>query len=237
MELLCIIALLASNLWLIRRHFRKPDSTSTGHPPKNEQPEPDCAQAKEIYYPSIIGESRLDDDFINSIIEKRVKEEVDSQVSTKVKEEVERVIMEKTRHEDVEIEPDKDPVQVPLNKLDETFTHKTISEAEGEDPEVAAPMENGDDFKAIESAVRCAKDEPHTEEEAAAAKTTLAGLQGTQIEERISLNPAVRTRILTILFGDEDSSSTSENLKTKKTVFSRTVDTRDIDEIKVNILT
>jgi len=98
-------------------------------------------------------------------------------------------------------------------------------------------MENGDDFKAIESAVRCAKDEPHTEEEAAAAKTTLAGLQGTQIEERISLNPAVRTRILTILFGDEDSSSTSENLKTKKTVFSRTVDTRDIDEIKVNILT
>ena len=207
MELLCIIALLASNLWLIRRHLRKPDSTSTGHPPKNEQPEPDCAQAKEIYYPSIIGESRLDDHFINSIIEKRVKEEVDSQVSTKVKEEVERVIMEE--HAAMKMsksEPDKDPVQVPLNKLDETFTHKTISEAEGEDPEVAAPMENGDDFKAIESAVRCAKDEPHTEEEAAAAKTTLAGLQGTQIEERISLNPAVRTRILTILFGDEDSS-------------------------------
>lgn len=236
MELLCIVALLASNLWLISRHLKKADNNRqppTENPTSPTQLETPPDPANE----SIVGESKLDDDFINSVIDARVKKEVDRQVEAKVKEEVERVFSEMTHREDVEIEHDDNSAQVPNDKLDETFTHQTISEAEGKEPEAAEPTDSGDDFKAIESAVRCAKDEPHTPEEAQAAKVTLAGLQGTQIEDHICLDSKVKMRLLTIIYGDEDETLTPESIKNKKTVFSGTVDTRDVDEIKLNILT
>lgn len=230
MALLCIIALLASNIWLMRKLWSKPDNQTPPPDSHSEsKPEQETSEPHKESQPkvksSIIGESKLDDDFINSLIDKKVKEEVA------------RVFTEYTNREDVKIEDDSDDVQVPNEKLDEVFTHKTVSEADGDAPRPEDPHEDGQDFKAIEAAVRCAKDEPHTEEEAKEAKVTLAGLHGTQIEERISLDDTVKTRIMTLIFSDSEEPVTAESLADKKKVHSKTVDTRDVDEIKINILT
>lgn len=223
MTLLCIIALLASNIWLMRKLWQKSDTEAPAAPSSPEVKEETKSSPEPK--PSIIGESKLDDEFIASLIDKKVKEEV------------ERVFTEYTNREDVKIEDDEYPEQIANDKLDEVFTHKTVSEADGDSPQPEEPQESGQDFKAIEAAVRCAKNEPHTEEEAKDAKVTLAGLHGTQIEERICLDEAVQTRIMTILLSDTEEDITPETLANKKTVYSKTVDTRDVDEIKINILT
>lgn len=236
MELLVIIALLASNIFLIGRVLKKP-GTGTG---KTEIPAPSESPPvqQNTDDDDLIGRSHVDMDRINALIDAKVNSKVDE----KVDEIVTRVKTELTSPEDVGLpaeESDKESpsiATIPQEKLDEAFTHHSVGESFGESPVPNEPVPGGHDFKALESAVRVAKDEPHTPEEAAAARETLKGIEGTQLAERLSLDPKVRTRILTIIYGDEDEELSKEVIAKKKVVYSKTIDTFDVDQINLNIL-
>lgn len=236
MELLVIIALLASNIFLIGRVLKKPDTPTgrTGTPTPNESP----PIQQDTDDDDLVGRSHVDMDRINALIDAKVN----SKVEEKVDEIVTRVKTELTSPEDVGLpteESDKEtPVTatIPQDKLDEAFTHHSVGETSGESPVPNEPVPGGQDFKALESAVRVAKDEPHTPEEAAAARETLKEIEGTQLAERLSLDPKVRTRILTIIYGDEDEELSREVIAKKKVVYSKTIDTFDVDQINLNIL-
>lgn len=239
MEYLLILTLLASNLFLIGKFLKKADGKSSHPPqqetPRKEEPKPDKAETDD----NLISKSIVDLTRINSLIESKVK----ARLANMVDDMVERTVQELTRPEDVGLPPEE-PVQpkpviptIPQEKLDEAFTHRTVSESFGEAPGLREQETEGHDFKAIESAVRVAKDEPHTEEEAKAAKETLTNIQGTVIADRIALDPKVRKRILSIIYGDPDEPLTEETISKKKVVFSGTIDTFNVDEINLNILT
>lgn len=236
MELLVIIALLASNIFLIGRVLKKPDTPTgkTGTPAPSESP----SVQHDTDDDDLIGRSHVDMDHINALIDAKVN----SKVEEKVDEIVTRVKTELTSPEDVGLpaeESDKESpatATIPQEKLDEAFTHHSVGETFGESPVSYEPVPGGQDFKALESAVRVAKDEPHTPEEAVAARETLKGIEGTQLAERLSLDPKVRTRILTIIYGDEDEELSKEVIAKKKVVYSKTIDTFDVDQINLNIL-
>lgn len=236
MELLVIIALLASNIFLIGRVLKKPE-TATG---KTETPAPSESPPvqQNADDDDLVGRSHVDMDRINALIDAKVNSRVDE----KVDEIVTRVKTELTSPEDVGLPTDESDKEtsttatIPQEKLDEVFTHHSVGESFGDSPVPQEPAPGGQDFKALESAVRVAKDEPHTPEEAAAAKETLKGIEGTQLAERLSLDPKVRTRILTIIYGDEDEELSKEVIAKKKVVYSKTIDTFDVDRINLNIL-
>lgn len=236
MELLVIIALLASNLFLIGRVLKKNDTATgkTGTPAPNESP----PIQQNTDADDLVGRSHVDINHINALIDAKVN----SKVEEKVDEIVTRVKTELTSPEDVGLpteESDKESsatATIPQEKLDEAFTHHSVGESFGESPLPHEPVPGGQDFKALESAVRVAKDEPHTPEEAAAARETLKEIEGTQLAERLSLDPKVRTRILTIIYGDEDEELSKEVIAKKKVVYSKTIDTFDVDQINLNIL-
>lgn len=236
MELLVIIALLASNIFLIGRVLKKPDTATgkTGTPAPNESP----PIPQDTDDDDLVGRSHVDMDHINALIDAKVN----SKVEEKVGEIVTRVKTELTSPEDVGLpaeESDKESpatATIPQEKLDEAFTHHSVGESFSETPVPHEPVPGGQDFKALESAVRVAKDEPHTPEEAAAARETLKEIEGTQLAERLSLDPKVRTRILTIIYGDEDEELSKEVIAKKKVVYSKTIDTFDVDQINLNIL-
>ncbi|MDE5822462.1 MAG: hypothetical protein K2H63_08290 [Paramuribaculum sp.] len=225
MEVLLIVALLASNLYLIGKVLKKNETNvPEPSPPKNDFQLPISDDDKSN---SLIGRSHVDKALLQIIHEE-------------VKDEVARVRKEFTSPEDVGLEQEEEPKSanptIPQDQLDEVFTHKTIGESFYETPEEREPCE-GDDFKALESAVRVAKDEPHTPEEAEAARNTLRNLQGTIIEDRLTLDPKVRKRILSIIYQDDDTPLTEDSLSKKKVIYSKTLDTTDIDKIDFNILT
>ena len=236
MELLVIIALLASNIFLIGRVLKKPDTATC----KTETPAPKESPPiqQDTDDDDLVGRSHVDMDRINALIDAKVN----SKVEEKVDEIVTRVKTELTSPEDVGLpieESDKESpatATIPQEKLDEAFTHHSVGETFGESPVPNEPVPGGQDFKALESAVRVAKDEPHTPEEAAAARETLKEIEGTQLAERLSLDPKVRTRILTIIYGDEDEELSKEVIAKKKVVYSKTIDTFDVDQINLNIL-
>lgn len=237
MEVLLIVALLASNIYLIGKVLRKP---AEGQPPASAA-NPEDAPSHASSGPdddSLVGRSHYDMDRLNALIEAKVNSRLDE----KVDEIVTRVKTELTSPEYVGLPPEEpeqpEPAKtIPQEKLDEVFTHHSVDESLGNAPEITERQTGGQDFKALESAVRVAKDEPHTPEEAAAAKETLKEIQGTVIEERLSLDPKVRTRILSIIYSDEDEPISKEVIAKKKVVYSKTIDTVDIDQINLNILT
>ncbi len=228
MEDLLIVALLASNLYLIGKVLKKNEpNVPEPSPPKNDSQLPISDDDKSN---SLIGRSHVDKALLQIIRDE-------------VKDEVARVRKEFTSPEDVGLESEETDATVrsvnptiPQEQLDEVFTHKTIGESFDDIPEERESCE-GDDFKALESAVRVAKDEPHTPEEAEAARNTLRNLQGTIIEDRLTLDPKVRKRILSIIYQDDDAPLTEESLSKKKVIYSKTLDTTDIDQIDFNILT
>lgn len=239
MELLLIIALLASNLLLIGRVLKKPEAKPEAKTP-SQADEPSPVEGPAADDDDIVGRSHVDMDRINALIDARV-----AAANTKVNADIERlnrVVAELTRPEDVGLYSDDtvdskpDIPTIPQERLDEVFTHHTVGESFGEPPVPQEPVTGGQNFKALESAVRVAKDEPHTPEEAAAARQTLKDLEGTQLGDRISLDPKVRTRILTIVYGDEDEPLAKEVIAKKKVIYSKTIDTLDIDRINLNIL-
>lgn len=240
MEYLLILTLLASNIFLIGKFLKKPDGKSSPLPPQAPSPpKADPKPEKADDDDNIISKSIVDLTRINSLIESKVK----ARIANMVDEMVERTVQELTKPEDVGLPSEEQELPkpaiptIPQDKLDEAFTHKTVSESFGEEHELREQETEGHDFKAIESAVRVAKDEPHTEEEAKAAKETLTSIQGTVIADRIALDPKVRKRILSIIYGDPDEPLTEETISRKKVVFSGTIDTFNVDEINLNILT
>lgn len=237
MEVLLIVALLASNIYLIGKVLKKPAKGQPPAPATNTEDTPSTASS-EADDDSLVGRSHYDMDRLNALIEAKVNSRLDE----KVDEIVTRVKTELTSPEDVGLSPEETeqtepPKTIPQEKLDEVFTHHSVDESLGNAPEITERQTGGQDFKALESAVRVAKDEPHTPEEAAAAKETLKEIQGTVIEERLSLDPKVRTRILSIIYSDEDEPISKEVIAKKKVVYSKTIDTVDIDQINLNILT
>lgn len=237
MEVLLIVALLASKIFLIGKVLKKPSKEQPPAPAVTQEDTPPAASS-EPDDDSLVGRSHYDLGRLNALIDAKVNSRLDE----KVDEIVTRVKTELTRPEEVGLPPEE-PEQpepsktIPQEKLDEVFTHHSVDEALGNAPEITERQTGGQDFKALESAVRVAKDEPHTPEEAAAAKETLKGIQGTVIEERLSLDPKVRTRILSIIYSDEDEPLTKEVIAKKKVAYSKTIDTVDIDQINLNILT
>lgn len=239
MEYILILTLLASNLFLIGKFLKKVDSKPPD--PTTELPPAETKETESSASPpndedTLITKSIVDLSRINALIESKVK----AKVANMVDEMVERVVQEMTKPEDVGLppeEPESPTPTIPQDKLDETFTHHTVSETSGEPPEPQEPQTGVHDFNALESAVRVAKNEPHTPEEAAAAKETLADIQGTVIADRIALDPKVRTRMLSIIYGDKDEPLNEETISKKKVVFSGTIDTFDVDKLNLNILT
>lgn len=244
MELLLIALLLVSNIFLIGRFLKKSDNKPpASEPPSQTSPtedKKDCpAPAKTDDADSLITKSIVDLCRIQTLIESKVK----ARVANMVDEMVERAVLEMTKPEDVGLPPEEPAPQkpvippIPQEQLDKIFTHKTVSESMGEAPEPQEPQDGGHDFNALESAVRVAKDEPHTPEEAAAAKEILTQIQGTQIADHIALDPKVRTRMLSIIYGNPDEPINEKTISNKKVVYSGTIDTFDVDKINLNILT
>ena len=239
MEYILILTLLASNIFLIGRFLKKADSkppAPTPDPPPAEAKKTESLASPPNDEDTLITKSIVDLSRINALIESKVK----AKVANMVDEMVERVVQEMTKPEDVGLppeEPEQPSPTIPQDKLDETFTHNIVSETLGETPETQEPQTGGHDFNSLESAVRVAKNEPHTHEEAAAAKETLADIQGTVIADRIALDPKVRTRMLSIIYGDKDEPLNEETISKKKVVFSGTIDTFDVDKLNLNILT
>lgn len=136
MEYILILTLLASNIFLIGKFLKKVDSK-----PPDPNPELPPAETKETESSAsppndedmLITKSIVDLSRINALIESKVK----AKVANMVDEMVERVVQEMTKPEDVGLlpeEPESSTPTIPQDKLDETFTHHTVSETSGNLP-------------------------------------------------------------------------------------------------------
>ncbi len=246
METIFIIALLASNIWLISKIFKKPDNAAPHQNPQESAPQPtppaedtqaETAEGGQAPVRRVIaGESHLDMAQFEELINRAVKKAVPI------------AITEYTRLSDVKFadEPEGTEKQTPDsapattttngNDLEKMFTHTTVGEMSGEVPEPDEPRTVGHGFKELETAVRVAKGAPHTSEEAKTAKVVLTDIQGTELGDRLTLDPNVRRRLFAIIYGDPDEPVNEETLANKKVVFSATIDTFNVDEINLNIL-
>lgn len=246
METIFIIALLASNIWLISKIFKKPDNAAPHQNPQESAPQPtpptedtpaETAEGGQASVRRVIaGESHLDMAQFEELINRAVKKAVPI------------AITEYTRLSDVKFadEPEGAEKQIPDsapattttngNDLEKMFTHTTVGEMSGEVPEPDEPRTGGHGFKELETAVRVAKGAPHTSEEAKTAKVVLTDIQGTELGDRLTLDPNVRRRLFAIIYGDPDEPVNEETLANKKVVFSATIDTFNVDEINLNIL-
>lgn len=233
MEMILIIALLASNVWLIRKVLAKPDAVTS---PKQE-PETAPIPAKEEVA-DIIGSSSLDiTQFADAIKEA---------VTDAAKEAIPLIIKELGTPADAGL-PDAPPMQVPKENLDDVFSNLSASELTGEAPAPAAPNAGGVNFEEMQTAMDVLKDKPHTPEDENTARRVLNELEGTELIEYVKLDPIVRKRILMIecrlpevddggTDDDNPSSETSPSQSPRKIVFHADIDTTDIDAIDFNIL-
>ena len=235
METIFIIALLVSNIWLISKIFKKPDNAAPHQNPQESAPQPtpptedtqaETAEGGQASVRRVIaGESHLDMAQFEELINRAVKKAVPI------------AITEYTRLSDVKFadEPEGTEKQTPDstpattttngNDLEKMFTHTTVGEMSGEVPEPDEPRTGGHGFKELETAVRVAKGAPHTSD-----------IQGTELGDRLTLDPNVRRRLFAIIYGDPDEPVNEETLANKKVVFSATIDTFNVDEINLNIL-
>lgn len=144
---------------------------------------------------------------------------------------------------DIEESDDEHPAIVPNDKLDDVFTHSavTASDLDEEEQEVIAPKAEGLDFESMQKTVNVLKGKSDSVDDLEIAKRTFPDMAGTEIIERIALDPIVRKRILMIecqlpvmLF--EPETEEAENKKSaKKIVFHADIDTTGFDGIDFNI--
>ncbi|HBN64230.1 MAG TPA: hypothetical protein DD424_09950 [Porphyromonadaceae bacterium] len=240
METLFIIALLASNVWFIRKVLTKPDSQAAGKndncvPP--EQPPADEAPVEEV-----VGKSSFDaDKFIDSFRE--IAKEAAAEAAREV---VPLIVMELGKPSDAGLPdpPEEKPsVQIPPEKLDDIFSTHSVSELTGETPPPADANADGIDFEEMQTAIKVLKNQPHTTEDEQTARRVVSELEGTEIIEYVKLDPVVRKRILMIecqlpdIPEDAPAVKTDEAIeKVRKIVFHADIDTTDIDAIDFNIL-
>ena len=240
METLFIIALLASNVWLIRKVLTKPDSQAAG---KNDNcVPPEQPPADEVPVEEVVGKSSFDaDKFIDSFRE--IAKEAAAEAAREV---VPLIVMELGKPSDAGL-PDtpeeKPPVQIPPEKLDEIFATHSVSEIIGETPTPAEANADGIDFEEMQTAMKVLKNQPHTSEDEQTARRVVSELEGTEIIEYVKLDPVVRKRILMIecqlpdVHEDAPAVKTDEAIeKVRKIVFHADIDTTDIDAIDFNIL-
>ena len=244
MEMLLIIALLASNVWLIRKVLTKPDAPAgkIAEEPTGETapvgPAPVDEQTQEV-----VGKSNFDvREFMDSF------REIARDVATEaVKEAVPLIVKELGTPADAglpETPSDTQNVQVPKEKLDEIFSNLSASELTGEAPPPAEANADGVNFEELQSAMKVLKDKPHTAEDEKIARRVVPELEGTEIIEYVKLDPVVRKRILMIECQLPDTSAEDDIPKEKpddtapkkKIVFHADIDTTGIDAIDFNIL-
>ncbi len=240
METLFIIALLASNVWLIRKVLTKPDSQAAG---KNDNcVPPEQPPADEVPVEEVVGKSSFDaDKFIDSFRE--IAKEAAAEAAREV---VPLIVMELGKPSDAGLPdpPEEKPsVQIPPEKLDDIFSTHSVSELTGETPPPADANADGIDFEEMQTAIKVLKNQPHTTEDEQTARRVVSELEGTEIIEYVKLDPVVRKRILMIecqlpdVPEDAPAVKTDEAIeKVRKIVFHADIDTTDIDAIDFNIL-
>ena len=236
METLFIIALLASNVWLIRKVLTKPDSQAAG---KNDNcAPPEQPPADEVPVEEVVGKSSFDaDKFMDSF------REIAKEAAREV---VPLIVMELGKPSDAGLPdpPEEKPsVQIPPEKLDDIFSTHSVSELTGETPPPADANADGIDFEEMQTAIKVLKNQPHTSEDEQTARRVVSELEGTEIIEYVKLDPVVRKRILMIecqlpdVPEDAPAVKTDEAIeKVRKIVFHADIDTTDIDAIDFNIL-
>ena len=240
METLFIIALLASNVWLIRKVLTKPDSQAAG---KNDNcVPPEQPPADEVPVEEVVGKSSFDaDKFMDSFRE--IAKEAAAEAAREV---VPLIVMELGKPSDAGLPdtPEEKPsVQIPPEKLDDIFSTHSVSELTGETPPPADANADGIDFEEMQTAIKVLKNQPHTSEDEQTARRVVSELEGTEIIEYVKLDPVVRKRILMIecqlpeVPEDAPAVKTDEAIeKVRKIVFHADIDTTDIDAIDFNIL-
>lgn len=237
MELAIIIALLASNVWLIRRVLTKPDTVQK---PPAEKPAASVVTAETVE-DDIVGQSTFDINEFKDVVREAAKEAA--------KEVIPLIIKEYGKPSDAglpDIPDEKPSAQIPVDRLDEVFSTHSASELAGEELPPEMPRAGGSDFKDISTALNVLKGNSTTPEDEETARRVLPDIQGTEIIEKIKLDPLVRKRILMIecrlpeIPTENDTSpdthQTEEKKPKKKIVFHADIDTTDIDAIDFNIL-
>ena len=237
MELAIIIALLASNVWLIRRVLTKPDTVQK--PPAEKPAAP--VVATETAEDDIVGQSTFDINEFKDVVREAAKEAA--------KEVIPLIIKEYGKPSDAglpDIPDEKPSAQIPVDRLDEVFSTHSASELAGEELPPEMSRAGGSDFKDISTALNVLKGNSYTPEDEETARRVLPDIQGTEIIEKIKLDPLVRKRILMIECRlpeiptendtPPDTSQTEETKPKKKIVFHADIDTTDIDAIDFNIL-
>lgn len=251
MEIFLIVALLASNVWLIRKVLAKPDTPApvkaAEETPKSEktekadeQPETTPATAEEE---SIAGKSTFDINEFKEVFREAAKEVA--------KEIVPLIVQEMGTPADA-LPPDapeeKPSARIPDEKLDEAFSNVSLSELTGETPPPEAPRTGGNDFNDLNTTIKVLKGETDNPDDERTARRVLPDLQGTEIMEKIKLDPVVRKRILLIEcqvpdLPQEDSDAENpavpdnpeEPAKRRRIVFRTHIDTTDIDAVDFNM--
>ncbi len=131
-----------------------------------------------------------------------------------------------------------------MEKLDEVFATHSASELTGDEIPSEEPRAGGSDFNEISTAVNVLKGNSDNPDDKETARRVLPDIQGTQIIEKIKLDPLVRKRILMIECQlpeipeehDAPPEKAEETKPKKKIVFHADIDTTDIDAIDFNIL-
>ncbi len=243
MEVALIIALLVSNVWLIRKVLNKPETVLSS---KNEAPVSDIVE--NIPEPQeVVGASSFDiRQFTDSVRDAAKEAAVEA-----AKEVIPLIIKEMGTPADAGLPDEKEdtpPIQVPAENLDKVFTNLSASELTGDAPIPAEPDAEGIDFDEIQRTMDVLKDKPHTPEDVKTARRVLNELEGTELIEYVKLDPVVRKRILMIEcrlpdledengnVPDTPSDETPPPSKPRKIVFHADIDTTDIDAIDFNIL-
>ena len=247
MTVFVVLALLASNIILAKillsRDSNKTNGPSAPTGKENGQELAEDAPQKDTIDEKIalvVGASNYDPDTYRVMLKEVVKEVVPL------------IIEEYGNYADAGLpEPPaekKDP-KVPTDKLDEVFSNKTVADITGEEPEPAEPRADGMDFNDMNTTMNVLRDKSNNAEDLAIAQRTLQELDGTAIKDAISLDPAIRKRIMLIELhlpkcndgesieadSDQPEKQITGSDKTKKILFHADIDTSDIDSIDFNV--
>lgn len=243
MEMIIIIALLASNVWLIRKVLAKPDAPQAD---KEETPQVTEQPPTEDKLSDVVGKSSFDvQQFMDSFRE--VAKETAKEAATEVaKEIIPLIVKEDGTPEDAglpETLVETHSARVPDEKLDEVFSNLSASELTGEPPVPAEPNAEGVDFEEMRATIDVLKGNSDKPEDEKTARRVLSELEGTEIIEYVKLDPVIRKRILMIECRmpeipepEPEAKATDTETKAKKIVFHADIDTSDIDAIDFNIL-
>ena len=155
METLLIIALLASNVWLIRKVLTKPDVQSVGKNENGAAPEP--PPADEAPPEEVVGKSSFDaDKFMDSFRE--IAKEAATEAAREV---VPLIVMELGKPSDAGLPdtPEEKPrMQIPPEKLDEIFSTHSVSEYNRENETSTILKRNEQIFSFFASFFSCSFD-------------------------------------------------------------------------------